>query len=412
MATVWFTNLSSGAAQSVPFKLEINPLLQNGGFESGSLADWQLSGNYGDSRVIGNYNGIGGIPNSAHSGNFSAFLGMNNSVGYLSQSMATVPGQSYLLSLFLNSTSGVGSSNELAISWDDITLFDYKSFATAGWTNLQFIVWAATDSTELEFSFDNATNYFILDDVSLSNLPPTLSIASQPVSQIIPAGVNAVFSVLVGGPPPFTYQWQENGTNLLVGGNISGSATATLFVSNAVVADGGNYTVVVSSGSQSVTSLVATLTVTGISPNCAVSAPKGLISWWTGNYTANDLVGSNNGILENGVTYAPGEVGYAFSFNGISGWIDVTNEAPLNPTGPFSVEYWINANPTQSDSYFLVVDHSHGFTDNSGWLMQGITASGTVMFGFGNGAGFSTAATVSSILDNQWHHLAGVFTGM
>lgn len=342
-ATVWFTNLSSGAAQSIPFTLQVNPFIQNGGFETGSFGDWTLSGNAGSSYVAASTNANINNPSYAHSGYFSAFLGMDANWGYLSQTVQTTPGQSYLLSLFVNSPSGTGSSNEFAVSWDGITVFDQQEFTTVGWTNLEYVVEATSDSTELEFSYENATNFFRLDDVALTNLPPSLSIAAQPTSQVIPAGASADLSVLVGGTPPFTYQWQKNGTNLINGGDISGSDTANLSVNNAVVADSGIYTVVVDSGSLSVTSLVATLTVAGISPNCAVSAPEGLISWWTGNYTANDLVGTNNGTLQNGTSYATGLGGYAFSLNGVNQYVAVPDSPSLSiPTGsPYSLEAWV-----------------------------------------------------------------------
>src|ERR1035441_4179534 len=78
--------------------------------------------------------------------------------------------------------------------------------------------------------------------------------------------------------------------------------------------------------------------------NCT-PALSGLVSWWPGDGFALDVAGTNNGTLQGGATYTNGLVGQAFSFNGVSGWIDVTNEAPLNPTGPFSLEYWINGKP-------------------------------------------------------------------
>src|SRR5947209_8386314 len=40
----------------------------------------------------------------------------------------------------------------------------------------------------------------------------------------------------------------------------------------------------------------------------AVAAPSGLVSWWAGNGNAADSVGPNAGTLNNGVTFAPGEV--------------------------------------------------------------------------------------------------------
>jgi hypothetical protein len=402
-STLWFTNLDTDAGQSIPFRLEVTPLIQNGGFETGSFGDWTVSGNVGNSYAASEP--LNNNPSYSHSGNFSAWLGMNNTVGYLSQTIPTALGQSYLLSLFLDSPSGIGSSNEFAISWDGLTIFDQQGITTVGWTNLQFIVWATSDSTELEFSFDNATNYFRLDDVSLSNLPPTLSIASQPGNQVVPTGANAVFSVLASGPPPFTYQWQDNGTDLVDGGQISGSATANLSVSDAVVANSGSYTVVVSSGSQSVTSAVATLAVIGISPNCAVSAPTGLISWWTGNFTANDEVSTNNSTLENGATYAPGEVGYAFSFNGVDQYVSV----PDNPawgfgTNAFSIDLWANFSAVGGAPAFLANDDGGGSTYKWIFWLNGSTLQLHVNTPSGDAtyiASYSFSPTVG-----EWYHIA------
>ena len=412
-STVWFTNLNTGAAQSIPFRLEVTPLVQNGGFETGSYAYWNLSGN------VGNLSGIAGdnyvAPVSApfynnstysHAGNFSAWLGINNTFGYLSQAVTTIPGQSYLLTFFVDSPSGAGSSNEFAVSWDGLTLFDQQSFTTTGWQQLQFIVQATSASTELEFAYDNASNYFRLDDIVLSNLPPTLSIASQPANQVIPVGGNATFSVLASGPPPFTYYWQKNGTNLLNAGDISGSTTANLSVNGAVVADSGNYVVVVSNGSQSVTSLVATLDVVGpgSSPNCAVSAPEGLISWWTANYTANDLVSTNNGTLENGTSYAPGEVGFAFSFNGVNQYVSVPHSPSWDFDGnAFTIELWAMFNSVGGWQTFVADDDGSG-NYNKWFFSIGYGGSGLAFCK--NNYGQITGLHSFSPTVNQWYHIA------
>lgn len=402
--SIWFSNLNSRAIQSIPFQLGINPLLQNGGFEYGSFADWDLSGDRGNSVTAGNYNGIGGTINSAHSGNFSAFLGLNGSVGYLSQTLSTVPGLSYLLSFYVNSTAGIGSSNELAVSWDGLSLFDQQNFATAGWTNLQFIVQATSDNTDLEFAFANETNYFILDDATLSSLPPNLLIASQPQSVIIPVGYSADLTVLAGGPPPLTYQWQKNGIALSDSGDISGSTTATLSVGNAIVADGGNYRAIVYSGSISVTSQLASLSVIGISPNCAVSAPEGLISWWAGNYTATDSAGTNNGTLENGVTYVPGEVQYAFGLNGSGSYVSIPDSASWAfSTNAFSIELWANTSSTANNQAMLAYDAGGGSQNK--WIFW-LNNNNLQLHINGPQIGANYITSGSTVINtNKWYHI-------
>jgi hypothetical protein len=148
-----------------------------------------------------------------------------------------------------------------------------------------------------------------------------------------------------------------------------------------------------------------------------VAPPAGIVSWWTADGTAADLIGTNNGALISGVTYTNGEVAQAFSLDGSSGWVDVPDSASLNPTGPFSVECWVNGNPQQTSAQFLLVDKSRGWTDGTGWVLQGVSADGTVDFAYGIGGNngdpshFPYVSTTGSVLDNRWRHLAGVWTG-
>src|SRR5271169_3729630 len=56
-----------------------------------------------------------------------------------------------------------------------------------------------------------------------------------------------------------------------------------------------------------------------------VPAPSGVVGWWPGNGNAVDIAGGNNGMLTNGVTYVPGEVGQAFNFNSNSAMVLIGN---------------------------------------------------------------------------------------
>jgi len=74
-------------------------------------------------------------------------------------------------------------------------------------------------------------------------------------------------------------------------------------------------------------------TATG-TPTCATRLSS-LVSLWPGNDNANDVgPGGNNGTLENGVTYALGEVGDAFNFSTNSSTADeyVLIGQPVPPT--------------------------------------------------------------------------------
>jgi hypothetical protein len=72
-----------------------------------------------------------------------------------------------------------------------------------------------------------------------------------------------------------------------------------------------------------------------------VSPPAGLVSWWPGQGNANDIAGANNGTLSGGVTFTNGEVGQAFNFDGVSGYVEIASNSNLNPAASFSIEGWI-----------------------------------------------------------------------
>ena len=75
----------------------------------------------------------------------------------------------------------------------------------------------------------------------------------------------------------------------------------------------------------------------------AVALPANAVSWWTANNTAADAMGLNNATLTN-VTYSTGEVGKAFSFNGLNGWAALGDPSSLAFTQSFTIEGWIKVN--------------------------------------------------------------------
>ena len=67
---------------------------------------------------------------------------------------------------------------------------------------------------------------------------------------------------------------------------------------------------------------------------------EGLVSWWPGEGNANDVAGTNNGVLVNGVTFAPGMVGQGFRFNGVNSYVQIADSPSLNPINEFTIELW------------------------------------------------------------------------
>jgi hypothetical protein len=74
-------------------------------------------------------------------------------------------------------------------------------------------------------------------------------------------GDTASFTVTATGTPTLLYQWQMNATNLADGGNITGSLTSALTLTNVGASNAGSYDVIVANAYGSVTSSVVTLNV-------------------------------------------------------------------------------------------------------------------------------------------------------
>src|SRR5262245_5844680 len=53
----------------------------------------------------------------------------------------------------------------------------------------------------------------------------------------------------------------------------------------------------------------------------AVAPPSGLVSWWTADNTAADLIGPNHGTLNNGAGFMPGYVAGSFNSDGIDDYV-------------------------------------------------------------------------------------------
>jgi autotransporter-associated beta strand protein len=94
--------------------------------------------------------------------------------------------------------------------------------------------------------------------VTLTVIDP--AITTQPASRTNAIGETATFTVIAAGNG-LTYQWYQGVSALSTGGNIYGATSSSLVVSNLVGNSAGNYSVVVTDASGSVTSSVAALTI-------------------------------------------------------------------------------------------------------------------------------------------------------
>jgi hypothetical protein len=151
---------------------------------------------------------------------------------------------------------------------------------------------------------------------------------------VMPGGT-ALFSVVASNAASLAYQWCFNQAA------IPGASTASYRVDNAQLTNAGGYSVVVSNAGGLVASRTAFLSVISPRTNPAgcILAPSGMVNWWPGECHPGDIFGSWDGAPQNGVSYAPGKVGWAFHFDGTSGYL-ATGASSLPP--PWTACFWVN----------------------------------------------------------------------
>src|SRR5579862_4684148 len=134
--------------------------------------------------------------------------------------------------------------------------------------------------------------------------------------------------------------------------------------------------------------------------------PTGLVSWWQAEGNALDAIGGNNGTTHGAVAFVPGEVGSAFSFDGISSYVEVPDNSSLRLTNEMTIEFWVKR---------LRVDGHYEYLLEKGgdWLVGGQQSYALQIHGQDNGlcltwgGGYRIAGAITNL---DWHHCAVVAT--
>jgi hypothetical protein len=232
-------------------------------------------------------------------------------------------------------------------------------------------------------------------------------ISAQPVSTTNYVSLTTTLSVTADGPDGLTYQWKRNEMD------VDGAVERTLTVSALDIANGGDYTVVVTNPYGSVTSSVATLTVLPVPTSLDLSQGLVLHLPFDGNLVDTSGRG-NSGTNIGSTTITTGVIGtgslHYFTDNDAKSYNYVTlgerADLKFSSNVNFSVSYWIKV-PTGTYSGDLPVlcsaagsAFSPGYTfapsyQQGGWSW---TLNGTGVYG-----------AQDSINDGNWHLVAQTF---
>jgi hypothetical protein len=173
-----------------------------------------------------------------------------------------------------NASFSVGASGTGPLSYQWLLNGTNLSGATASTlslTNVQ-LTDAGTYSVVVSNAFGPAVTS---SNATLTVTAVAPSIVTQPQSKSILAGANTSFSVVASGANPLGYQW------LFQGANITNANSSLLSLTNVQPSNAGGYSVLVTSPSGSITSSIATLTVT-LPPSAlrvvSLSATSGIVT--------------------------------------------------------------------------------------------------------------------------------------
>ena len=133
--------------------------LINPGFETGNFSGWTVTGPFL------------GVPGGGHTGSFCAYCGSgmndNGTVGdLLSQTITTVPGANYDISIWVAGSANGGAA-ETYIDWNGAKVLDLSDATFSGWTQLEATALATGTQSTVGFGSRNDPSAYYFDDASV-----------------------------------------------------------------------------------------------------------------------------------------------------------------------------------------------------------------------------------------------------
>jgi uncharacterized repeat protein (TIGR03803 family) len=241
-------------------------------------------------------------------------------------------------------------------------------------------------------------------------------ITTSPAGQTAFLGGTVSLSIAAYGSQPLAYQWFKNSNRLTDGGNLSGSETRILTITNAVTNNTGNYSVIVTNSFGAATSTVAAVSVLSAGPSIASEPPPKETA--LPGTTISFVVTANGNLplffqwLKNGTNLADGETpsGSVISGSG-TGTLAIANLAQAD-AGTYAILVTNAIGSATNAGTALTVSpvtapgntlsSLYSFTDlNDGALPNGLALGANgIIYGTAEGGGISGAGTIFALAGN------------
>jgi hypothetical protein len=167
-------------------------LLINGGFETGDFSGWTRGSDTSLSGVVGSPTA------TPHSGSFVAEFG-ERSPGSLSQTIATTPGTTYVVDLFLGRGPLIASGSVIFFQGSFAGTSFIDATAATLPLNSPYIEYtgsivATSATSSLVFNFEDQPSYIYLDDVSVTG-PATPPVPEPEIYPLLLVGFAAMGAI-------------------------------------------------------------------------------------------------------------------------------------------------------------------------------------------------------------------------
>lgn len=279
---------SGNLGDNVSFTVNVSassatPLNYQWYYYNGGATNAVQNGTTADGAIIsGATNAILSISNGQADENGNYYVVVNNTYGSATSAVAVLN-----LSASCVAPSISGLTSQTVVQGNNATFTASVSAnpaATLWWTRNGVTVPGANSSsltvTNAQYPSDDQADFCLIASNACGvqtncatltvTVPPTIT--NQPVSIIVTNGQQASFTVVAGGVPSPSFQWNFNSNAISPSAN-SSAATANLVISAVTPANAGTYSVTVSNSAGTVTSANVTLTVNSATLAIASTTP-------------------------------------------------------------------------------------------------------------------------------------------